>query len=80
MFFGRFDGVIEEVFYVGYNVVKKLSVICVEFDEVIYFMYVILRTELEMDLLSGKIIVYDLFKFWNVKMKEYLNVDIENDK
>jgi len=77
---GRFDGVTEEALYAGYNVVKKPSVIRVESDEVTYPMHVILRTELEMDLLSGKITVHDLPKLWNAKMKEYLNVDIENDK
>ena len=59
---------------------KKPSVIRVESDEVTYPLHVILRTELEMDLLAGKISVNDLPKQWNAKMKEYLNVDIENDK
>ena len=77
---GRFDDATPETLYAGYNVVKKPSVIRVESDEVTYPLHVILRTELEMDLLAGKISVNDLPKLWNAKMKEYLNVDIENDK
>jgi len=77
---GRFDDVSPELLYAGFNVVKKNSVIRVESDEVTYPMHVILRTELEMDLLEGKITVDDLPRLWNAKMKEYLNVDVENDK
>lgn len=77
---GHFDDATPETLYAGYNVVKKPSVIRVESDEVTYPLHVILRTELEMDLLAGKISVNDLPGLWNAKMKEYLNVDIENDK
>ena len=77
---GRLDDVTPELLYAGFNVVKKNSVIRVESDEVTYPMHVILRTELEMDLLEGTITVDYLPKLWNSKMKEYLNVDVESDK
>ena len=41
----------------------------VESDEVHYCLHIILRFELELDLLAGKIKVKDLPKIWNQKIK-----------
>jgi carboxypeptidase Taq len=48
-------------------------------DEVTYCLHVIIRFEIEQDLLTGIITINDLPKVWNAKYKEYLGVDIEND-
>ena len=39
----------------------------------------IIRYELEKDLISGKLAAQDLPSAWNAKYKEYLGVEIEND-
>ena len=42
-------------------------------------MHIIIRFEIERDILSGKISTEQLPEIWNKKYKEYLGVDIEND-
>jgi len=48
-------------------------------DEVTYALHIILRFELEQELLSGAVAVRDLPETWNVRMKEYLGVDVPDD-
>jgi len=55
------------------------SKIRVEADEVTYCLHVIIRFEIERELIAGKIAVKDLPEVWNRKYKDYLGVDIEND-
>jgi len=55
------------------------SKIRVEADEVTYCLHVIIRFEIERELIAGKIAVADLPELWNRKYKEYLGVDIKND-
>ncbi len=57
----------------------KPSKIRVEADEVTYCLHVIIRFEIERELIPGKIAVADLPEIWNKKYKEYLGVDIEDD-
>ncbi|MDH5495149.1 MAG: carboxypeptidase M32, partial [Candidatus Bathyarchaeota archaeon] len=57
----------------------KPSKIRVEADEVTYCLHVIIRFEIERELIAGKITVADLPEIWNRKYKEYLGVVIEND-
>jgi carboxypeptidase Taq len=53
------------------------SKIRVEADEVTYCLHVIIRFEIERELIAGKIAVTDLPELWNRKYKEYLDVDIK---
>jgi carboxypeptidase Taq len=55
------------------------SKIRVEADEVTYCLHVIIRFEIEQELIPGKINVTELPEIWNQKYKDYLGVDIEND-
>ena len=55
------------------------SKIRVEADEVTYCLHVIIRFEIERELIAGKIAVADLPELWNRKYKEYLDVNIKND-
>jgi len=55
------------------------SKIRVEADEVTYCLHVIIRFEIERQLIAGEIAIADLPEVWNRKYKEYLGVDIEND-
>ena len=48
-------------------------------DEVTYGLHIILRFELERQLLAGTIAVRDLPEAWNAAMKEYLGVDVPDD-
>ena len=57
----------------------KPSKIRVEADEVTYCLHVIIRFEIEKELLAGKVGVAELPELWNRKYKDYLGVTIEND-
>jgi carboxypeptidase Taq len=65
-------------FLAGINRVKP-SLIRIKADEVTYGMHVILRFELEQDLIHGRVAVRDLPQVWNERMNEYLGVDVPND-
>ena len=68
----------EETFYRAVNAVKP-SLIRVEADEVTYNLHVILRFELEQDILAGTVALRDLPEAWNARMEEYLGVDVPDD-
>jgi carboxypeptidase Taq len=55
------------------------SLIRVEADEVTYHFHIMIRFEIEKDLIEGKIEVKDLPKIWNTKYKEYLGIEPETD-
>jgi carboxypeptidase Taq len=71
-------GVELDRFLPGINRVKP-SLIRIKADEVTYGMHVILRFELEQDLINGRVAVRDLPTVWNERMHEYLGVDVPND-
>lgn len=56
-----------------------LSLIRTEADELTYCMHIILRYEIERDLFSDKITVFDIPKVWNDKMREYLGISPSQD-
>jgi carboxypeptidase Taq len=60
------------------NIVKP-SKIRIEADEVTYSLHVIIRFEIERDMMAGKIDVPDLPSVWNEKYEKYLGIQIEND-
>ncbi len=64
--------------YLAINKVKP-SKIRVDADEVTYSLHVIIRFEIERDLLTGRITTDQLPEIWNQKYKDYLGIDIEND-
>ncbi|UJF20054.1 carboxypeptidase M32 [Vibrio sp. SS-MA-C1-2] len=53
----------------------KPDFIRVDADELTYPAHVILRYEIERDLINGKISYQDIPELWNLKMKEYLDID-----
>lgn len=61
------------------NMVKP-SFIRVEADELTYCLHVILRFELETELMEEKLTVSELPEAWNQKMNEYLGITPPNDK
>lgn len=48
-------------------------------DEATYGLHIILRFELEQELLAGKVAVADLPRVWNERMQQYLGVDVPDD-
>ncbi len=62
-----------EDFYAGINRVKP-SFIRVEADELTYNLHVMLRVEVEQDLIEGRTRPDDLPEIWNTKMNEYLGI------
>ncbi len=55
------------------------SMIRVEADEVTYNLHIILRFELERDMVSGSLSVKDIPEAWNAKMQELLGITPAND-
>jgi carboxypeptidase Taq len=55
------------------------SFIRTEADEVTYGLHVILRFELESDLLSGRLAVKDLPAAWKAKIKDFLGLEVPDD-
>lgn len=78
MFPGVLDNVTLEAFYQAANKVMP-SFIRVEADEVTYSLHIMLRFELEKDLLTGALAVKDAPEAWNAKMESYLGIVPEND-
>ena len=67
-----------DTFYKAINKVQP-SYIRVEADEATYSLHIMLRLELEIAMLEGKIELKDLPQIWNAKMDEYLGVTPPND-
>ncbi len=57
----------------------KLSLIRVESDEVTYNLHILIRFELEREIMEGRIQIKDLPTLWNEKMQKYLGVVPPND-
>ncbi len=73
------EGVDAEAFYRAVNK-SYSSFIRVEADEVTYNLHVLLRFELENDMLEGKLRVHDLPEAWNELFKSYVGLDVPNDR
>ena len=71
--------VTEEDLYRAANV-SRPSLIRTEADELTYSLHVLLRYELEKQLIDGSLAVHDLPAAWNAKMKEYLGLDVPDDR
>jgi carboxypeptidase Taq len=67
-----------EQFYAVINRVKP-SLIRVEADELTYNLHIMLRFEIEQDLIEAKTNPEDLPEIWNQKMKEYLGITPSQD-
>jgi carboxypeptidase Taq len=68
----------EERFYRAINRVHP-SLVRIDADEVTYNMHIILRFELEQELIEGRLPVEDLPHAWNERMTEYLGVEVPDD-
>ncbi len=71
-------GVAQADFYAALNRVQR-SLIRVEADELTYNLHIMLRFEIELDVIEGRSAVEDLPAIWKDKMKSYLGVVPERD-
>ncbi|MCS6993358.1 MAG: carboxypeptidase M32 [Anaerolineales bacterium] len=64
-----------------YRTINKVqpSLIRVEADEATYNLHIMLRLEIEIAMLEGKVAVRDLPELWNAKMQDYLGLTPPND-
>lgn len=64
-----------------YRAVNRLTptYIRVEADEATYALHIVVRFELEQQLIDGTLAVRDLPEAWNAKFKEYLGLEVRDD-
>ena len=74
---GRFDTASPELLYSAVNR-SAPSMIRVEADEVTYNLHILLRFEMEIAMLEGKLKVRDAPELWNAKMKDFFGIGPEN--
>ncbi len=72
------DDVDLDTFYRAVNKVAP-TFIRVEADEVTYNLHIMLRFELEKEMLEGRLSIADLPEAWNAKMAAYLGLEPETD-
>jgi len=77
-FSDRLGSVEEEAFYRAVNKVQP-SLIRIDADEVTYNMHIILRFELEQELIDDRLAPADLPDAWNARMHDYLGIDVPDD-
>jgi carboxypeptidase Taq len=68
----------QERFYRAINRVKP-SFIRVDADEATYNLHIILRFELEQEIMAGTIDLKELPAIWNARFEEYLGIPVPND-
>ena len=71
-------GVERDRFVAGVNAVRP-NLIRIDADEVTYGLHVILRFELERELLDGRLAVADVPDAWNARVRDYLGLDVTDD-
>ncbi|MFN2468525.1 MAG: carboxypeptidase M32 [Gaiellaceae bacterium] len=74
----RFADVDRETFHRAINRVRP-SLIRIEADEATYNLHIILRFELEQEMLAGTVDLAQLPSAWNERMRDYLGVEVTDD-
>jgi carboxypeptidase Taq len=75
----HFGSLSEDAFYRVTNRVEP-SLIRVDADEVSYNLHIILRFELEQELIEGRLAVGDLPEAWNARFEEYLGIPVPSER
>jgi carboxypeptidase Taq len=73
------DGVSSDTFYRAINKVER-SLIRTDSDEVTYNLHVMLRFDLELDMLEGRLAIKDLPEVWRARFKEDIGIAVPDDK
>jgi carboxypeptidase Taq len=65
-----------------YRVMNRVqpSLIRVEADEATYNLHIILRFELEQEILAGSVALEELPEAWNARMADYLGIEVPDDR
>jgi carboxypeptidase Taq len=71
-------GINSEDFFKAVNVIEP-SLIRVESDESTYDFHIMLRVEVESQLIDGSLKVKDLPEMWNNQMRKYLDLEVPDD-
>ena len=74
----EFAGVGPEEFHRAVNRVEP-SLIRVEADELTYDLHILLRFEIEREIVAGELALEDLPEAWNERMRSYLGVEVPRD-
>ncbi len=74
----QLEGVAPDDLYRAINRVEP-SFIRVESDECTYNLHIILRFEIEVELIEGRLAVRDVPEAWNARFKRYLGLDVPDD-
>jgi carboxypeptidase Taq len=74
-FSSQLNGVDAEGFYRAVNRVQP-SLIRIEADEATYNLHIILRFELEQEMITGRLAAADVPEAWDAKMLEYLGIEV----
>lgn len=74
-----FDDMTKEGFFRAINMTSP-TLIRIEADELTYSLHIMIRYELEKLIFNGSADTKDLPRLWNEKVKEYLGIDVPNDK
>ena len=77
-FGGEFAALDSETLFRVLNRVSP-SLIRIEADEATYSLHIVLRFELEQELLDGQLSVADLPEAWNARVREYLGIEVPSD-
>lgn len=77
-YFPQFKSISKENFVNAINSVKP-SFIRVDSDEITYNIHIIIRYEIEKDLINNKLEVKDIPNAWNQKFRDYLAIDPPNN-
>ena len=75
----QMEGVDAEMLYKAVNKVEP-SLIRTESDELTYALHIMVRYEIEKQLIAGTLAVKDVPAEWNRLYKEYLGIDVPDDK
>jgi carboxypeptidase Taq len=75
----QFEDVSVEDCYRSINRIDPENLIRIEADEITYHLHIVIRWELERDLINGELEVEELPQKWNDKYEEYLGIRPEND-
>lgn len=75
---GELAGIDADRLYRAINRVKP-TFIRVEADEATYGLHIILRFELEQELIEGRLSIADLPEAWNARFQEYLGIAVTDD-
>jgi carboxypeptidase Taq len=67
-----------ETFHRAVNRVRR-TLVRVDADETTYGLHIIMRFELEQELISGRLAVADLPEAWNARFSELFGLDVPND-